>query len=183
MQKNFLSEVLTNHRSWKDGLPYIVSVKNAQIDKFWNAAWTKIEHMQLDIVTLRCPVGFISTAGTSGLCIPYLKKWMILDPEGSSKNLNNYSGSWDPWLLILSSGFWFQAHCFLILLLCKQFALIIFGLGPPGSRCVALRAFDLGPASFCWYFWVFGTSDSEPTGSRLSSTRLYKFKWRCFLIV
>ena len=59
MQKNIFSEVLTNHRSWKDGLQDIVHVKNAQIDEFWNAAWTKIKYLQLYIVTLRGPVGFI----------------------------------------------------------------------------------------------------------------------------
>ena len=77
MQKNFLSEVLTNHRSWKRGLPYIVSIQNAQIDEFWNAAWTKIEYLQLDMITLCGPIGFISTAGTSGFWIPYVIRNII----------------------------------------------------------------------------------------------------------
>ena len=61
----------------------------------------------------------------------------------------------DPWLLILSSGFWFQAHWFLILLLCKRFALGFFGLGPPWLSMCGAESFRSWARFFLLIFLGF----------------------------
>ena len=87
-----------------------------------------------------------------------LKPWEFLVLGPLVVDFVGFVNFWsrDPWLLILSSGFWFQAHRFLILLLCKQFALGIFGLGPPWlSMCVS-ESFRTWARFF---FYLFGFSE------------------------